>query len=182
MRYDQLEHAIRAACDVADDTELLIFGSQSILGSFPEAPENLRTSIEVDVQPMNRPEMTDNVDGALGQGSQFHQTHGFYVHGILIEAATLPEGWADRTIAVSHISRTRGHTGYCLEVHDLAASKLVAYREKDRVFVTVLLNEGLIDGHTLLNRIRYLPVSNGVLNRLIRWVKITMADLSMGEQ
>jgi hypothetical protein len=26
MRYDQLEHAIRAACDVSGDTELLIFG------------------------------------------------------------------------------------------------------------------------------------------------------------
>lgn len=51
MRYDQLEHAIRAACDVAGDSELLIFGSQSILASFPEAPEALRASIEVDVQP-----------------------------------------------------------------------------------------------------------------------------------
>jgi hypothetical protein len=182
MRYDQLEHAIRAACDVADDTELLIFGSQSILGSFPEAPESLRASIEVDIQPLNRPEMADYIDGALGQESQFHQTHGFYVHGISIEAATLPEGWGDRTIAVSHIKRTRGHTGYCLEAHDLAASKLVAYREKDRVFVTVLLSEGLIDGHTLLNRIGYLPVSDGVRNRLIRWVKITIADLSGDDQ
>ncbi len=51
MRYDQLEHAIRAACDVAEDRELLVFGSQAILGSFPNAPESLRSSIEVDVQP-----------------------------------------------------------------------------------------------------------------------------------
>ncbi|GEM_PF-890402 len=58
MRYDQLEHAIRAACDVSGDTELLIFGSQAILGSYPDAPEALRTSIEVDVQARNRPEMT----------------------------------------------------------------------------------------------------------------------------
>jgi len=35
MRFDQLEHAIRAACDVAEDTELLIFGSQAIL-EFPQ--------------------------------------------------------------------------------------------------------------------------------------------------
>lgn len=32
MIYDQLEHAIRAACDVAGDTELLIFGSQGAWG------------------------------------------------------------------------------------------------------------------------------------------------------
>jgi len=64
MRYDQLEHAIRAACDVSGDTELLIFGSQAILGSYPDAPESLRASIEVDVQSKNRPEMTDYIDGA----------------------------------------------------------------------------------------------------------------------
>ncbi|MCK5784944.1 MAG: hypothetical protein KAH54_00140 [Candidatus Sabulitectum sp.] len=69
MRYDQLEHAIRAACDVAEDTELLIFGSQAILGSFPQAPESLRASIEIDVQPKNMIEKTVFVDGALGDGA-----------------------------------------------------------------------------------------------------------------
>ena len=34
MTRDQLEHAIRAACDVAHDTELIVFGSQAILGTF----------------------------------------------------------------------------------------------------------------------------------------------------
>jgi hypothetical protein len=71
MIYDQLEYAIRAACDVSGDTELLIFGSQAILGSFPDAPESLRASIEFDVQPKNRPEMTDLIDGSLGLESQF---------------------------------------------------------------------------------------------------------------
>lgn len=31
MTRTQLEHAIRAACDVANDTELLIFGSQAMI-------------------------------------------------------------------------------------------------------------------------------------------------------
>ena len=59
MTRDQLEHAIRAACDVSKDTELWIFGSQAILAEFPDAPKSLRASIEVDVQPKNRPERTD---------------------------------------------------------------------------------------------------------------------------
>jgi len=42
MTREQLEHAIRAACDVAEDAELLIFGSQAILGQFPDAPSTLR--------------------------------------------------------------------------------------------------------------------------------------------
>lgn len=177
MRYDQLEHAIRAACDVSGDTELLIFGSQAILGSYPDAPESLRASIEVDVQSKNRPEMTDYIDGALGQDSQFHATHGFYVHGVSIDTATLPEGWSDRTIEVSHPIATKGNKGLCIEAHDLAASKLVAYREKDRVFVATLLNEGLIDWQTLLRRIDTLPVENHTRERLIKWVEITVAEI-----
>ena len=39
MRRDQLEHAIRAACHVSGDTELLIFGSQAVFGSHPDAPK-----------------------------------------------------------------------------------------------------------------------------------------------
>jgi len=171
-----LEHAIRAACDVAGDSELWIFGSQAILGSYPDAPPSLRASIEVDVQSRNRPEMTEYIDGALGEGSQFHITHGFYVHGVSIETATLPEGWPGRTVEVSHPVGTKGCTGLCLEAHDLAASKLVAYREKDRIFVATLLTECLIEGKILLGRIAMLPVTNVVRDKLSRWVRLTMAE------
>ena len=177
MRRDQLEHAIRAACDVSGDTELLVFGSQAILGSHPLAPESLRASIEVDTQPKNFPESTDLIDGALGELSLFHQTHGFYVHGVLIEAAVLPEGWDQRTVAVCDLQGTRGNTGYCLEAHDLAASKLVAGREKDRVFVATLLLEGLIDGEILLERVAGLPVEPERGDSISRWVRATMEDV-----
>ena len=42
MNREQLEHVIRAACTVSEDQELIIFGSQAILGQFPEAPAELR--------------------------------------------------------------------------------------------------------------------------------------------
>jgi hypothetical protein len=177
MRRDQLEHAIRAACEVAGDTELLIFGSQAILGSYPDAPESLRASIEVDVSPRNLPENTDRIDGALGELSLFHRTHGFYVHGVLIESAVLPRGWEQRTVAVGDLQTTRGHTGYCLEAHDLAASKLVAGRDKDRVFVATLLIEGLIDGETLLQRIAELPADPAHRDSISRWVRATSAEV-----
>lgn len=176
MRRDQLEHAIRAACEVSGDTELLIFGSQAILGTYPSAPESLRASIEVDIQSKNFPENTDRIDGALGELSLFHQTHGFYVHGVSIEAAVLPDGWADRTVAVGDLQRTKGNTGYCLEAHDLAASKLVAGREKDRLFVATLLHEGLVDGKVLLGRVARLPVAAERRDAISRWVEITVAD------
>ena len=39
MTRDQLEHAIRAACEIANDTELIVFGSQAILGTYSDPPE-----------------------------------------------------------------------------------------------------------------------------------------------
>jgi hypothetical protein len=177
MRRDQLEHAIRAACDVAEDTELWIFGSQAILGEFPNAPESLRASIEVDVQPKNRPDRVDDIDGALGELSLFHQTHGFYVHGIPIESAKLPDGWEQRTVSVSDPISTRGNTGWCIESHDLAASKLAAYREKDKEFVRLLLIEKMIDAKILKDRIRSLNVKAPLQERFLNWVKITMEEL-----
>jgi len=176
---DQLEHAIRAACDVSGDTELWVFGSQAILAEFPNAHENLRASIEVDVQPKNRPETIDYVDGTLGELSQFHQTHGFYVHGISIESAKLPDGWEQRTKSISDPVSTRGNTGLCIEAHDLAASKLVAYREKDKEFVRLLLIEKMIDAKILTERINLLNVEEQLRKILLEWVKISAEELEI---
>jgi len=41
MTRAELEHAIRAACDVAGDPEIWVFGSQAILGEHPDAPTRL---------------------------------------------------------------------------------------------------------------------------------------------
>jgi len=181
VRRDQLEHAIRAACDVADDTEVIVFGSQAILGTHPEPPYALTVSIEVDMQPKNRPSAVDAVDGALGEMSLFHRTHGFYVHGLSIEAARLPAGWEQRTVAVTDAVQTQGNIGYCIEVHDLAASKLAAFRDKDREFVTVLLAERLIAPEVLLERIAMMSVEDELSRRMSRWVRIVTEDLGVPE-
>jgi hypothetical protein len=181
MTRDQLEHAIRAACDVSKDNEVWIFGSQAILGEFPNAAESLRASIEVDIQPKNRPEAVDDVDGSLGELSMFHQTHGFYVHGILIESAKLPDGWEQRTVSISDPLSTRGKTGLCIEAHDLAASKLAAYREKDKEFVRSLLIEKMIGAETLKERLSLLKVKGQLRDRLLYWVRITAEELESPE-
>ena len=170
MTREELEHAIRAACDVAGDDELWVFGSQAILGQFPDAPGSLRQSAEADVVPKNLPDKSDLIDAMLGLDSMFHMQHGFYVHGVSLETATLPEGWQDRTVPVRGRGATPS-TGYCVEGHDLAASKLVAFREKDRAFVRTLLAEGMVDPETLLQRIHSLPVDADQREQLERWVR-----------
>jgi hypothetical protein len=169
-REEELEHAIRAACDVSGDDELWVFGSQAILGQYPDAPGSLRQSAEADVVPRNLPDKSDLIDGVLGLDSMFHRQHGFYVHGVSLETATLPEGWQDRTVAVRGRG-TKPSTGYCVEGHDLAASKLVAFREKDRAFVRTLLAEGMVDPEALIQRIHSLPVDEDQQKKLERWVR-----------
>lgn len=177
MTRKQLEQAIRAACEVAKDSEVWVFGSQAILGQYPEAPENLRASIEVDIQPKNRPDAAAAIDGALGELSPFHNANGFYVHGLLIDGAILPQGWEGRAKPVVDEILTLGKIGWCVEAHDLAASKLVAYREKDRDFVRVLLTEGMIVTKTLIERIHLLKIDEQLRESLLQWVHNTSEEL-----
>jgi len=173
---EQLEHAIRAACDVAGDEAVIVFGSQAILAEHPDAPAELRYSIECDVAPWSRPERADAIDAALGELSQFHATHGFYVHGLTIDAATLPRGWKPRLVVVD---AAQGRRGLCLEGHDLAASKLAAFRDKDRDFVRVLLAEGLVKPRTLVTRLRTLPLPEEERERRAAWVGKTVRELDL---
>jgi hypothetical protein len=41
MRRPELEHVIRAAATVARDDEIVVVGSQAILGQFPNPPREL---------------------------------------------------------------------------------------------------------------------------------------------
>ncbi|MBA3918422.1 MAG: hypothetical protein C0516_07540 [Gemmatimonas sp.] len=174
MTREQLEHAIRAACDVVDDHEVYVFGSQSILGQFPEVPPMLKMSAEADISPRNRLDRVEHLN-AIGEDSPFHLAHGFYVHGLPIhEAATLPTGWEERTIVVR---ATENATGLCLEGHDLGASKLVAFRDKDREFVLTLLAEGFLSSTILVERIWCLPVSQTDRERIARWVHLSIQEL-----
>ncbi len=151
MTRSELEHLIRAAGAIADDREIVVIGSQSVLGQFPEAPAALLASMQADLYPRNRPERADLVDGAIGEGSRFHEQFGYYAQGVGETTATLPAGWRERLVAVNN-ANTRGVTGLCLEVHDLALSKYVAGRKKDLAFTAVLARKGMTRRDVLLER------------------------------
>lgn len=74
MRREEFEHVIRAAAAIVRD-EIVVIGSQAILGQYPNAPESLLESLEVDLFPRNDPERAGEIDGAIGDGSRFHQTY-----------------------------------------------------------------------------------------------------------
>lgn len=58
MRRDQLEHAIRTACQIIQHREVIVVGSQAILGTYDESqlPAAATMSIEVDLETTVLPE------------------------------------------------------------------------------------------------------------------------------
>lgn len=158
MNRTQLEHLIRAASTISEDDELIIVGSQAILGEHPNAPEELLVSNEADIYPKNLPERWELIDGSIGELSPFHGTFGYYAQGVQEGTATLPEGWQERLVPVTGPA-TRGATGWCISTVDLVVSKYVAGREKDRDFVRAVLRHGLVDPQRLLDLLEVTPIS-----------------------
>ena len=156
MKRSDLEHILRASKGATGESEFIVIGSQSILGRFPDAPRELRQSMEADLYPRFKPELASTIEGTLGRYSQFDQTFGYYADGVGPETATLAPGWDQRLIAVSN-ENTDGAVGWCLEPHDLAVSKLAARREKDLAFVAALLRFGMVRPSRLEELIKTLP-------------------------
>jgi len=113
VTYEEFLHAVRAAAEVASVNELLVFGSQAVLVTHPDAPAELRQSVELDA-----------------------------------------------------------------EIHDLAASKLAAGRDKDFDYVSVLIERDLVDTQKLLRRVARLDVPSEQRLRIREWIGAVAHRLS----
>ena len=175
MTREQLAHVLRAASRIAEVRDVVVIGSQSVLGTFANEvlPEEVIGSIEVDVDdPAN--EKSDKVDGAIGELSQFHETYQYYAQGVNTSTAVLGPGWEDRLVVFENAS-TRPGRGLCLDPHDCVAAKLVAGRDKDFEFAAALLREELVDAGTIIERIEALPVPSSQKQLLSSWVRARAA-------
>lgn len=164
MTRSQLEHLLRAAADIADDDDIVVIGSQAILGQFPDAPAAMRVSAEADLFPLHHPERADLIEGSIGELSPFHQTYGYYAQGVAEETARLPAGWKERLVVIQN-PNTRGARGWCLEIHDLLVSKAIAGREKDVAFLGEAAAHGLADSAVLLRRLAAVEAAPEAIDR-----------------
>ena len=179
MTREELEHIIRASGDVTDQYEFVIVGSQSILGPVPNPEDVFTMSAEADIYPLQAPELAEKIEGALGEGSQFHETYGYYAQGVGPETAVLPTGWMNRVHRVQNAG-TNDRVGYCLDVIDLFMSKAVAGRDKDRDFCMALLEHGYVKSTQALDLVALMPIEAEQQRKLRatirRWVK-TLRDI-----
>lgn len=170
MRREHLEHLLRSTATITGVNEVVVIGSQAILGSYPEweLPREATMSVEadlaVDVQlarlgaGTDESALADAIDGAIGEGSWFQQTHGYYAQGVETSTAVLTEGWRERLVPFICESTEPKVIGWCLERNDLWVSKAAAGREKDRQFCRALAIARLVDPTTCSHRIAQLSL------------------------
>ncbi|AEI81538.1 hypothetical protein CNE_BB1p01110 (plasmid) [Cupriavidus necator N-1] len=131
-------------------------------------------SAEADIYPLNAIDKADAIDAAIGEGSRFHETYGYYAQGVGPETACLPAGWQRRLQRIQ-TADTNGRVGYCLDVVDLFMAKAVAARDKDRVFCMALIQYGYVSPRAALSRVEDMPIEKAAQGRLRarikRWTK-----------
>lgn len=181
VKRNELEHIIRASGEIAKVREIIILGSQSILGQYPELSDladdsrwqNIMIrSMEADIMIPESEEKTELVEILIGELSSFHDTFGYYAQGVDRTTSKLPEGWYERLIRICN-ENTNNIAGLCLEIHDLAISKLYAGREKDVEFFKAAVNLRLVSKETLFQRLERTPISderrNGIKKQIERY-------------
>lgn len=175
MTYEQLTHLIKVCCEHADVYEIVVFGSQSVLGARPDPGPDFTASMEADVFVPGDPDKTNAIDVNLGEGSPFHEKHGYYAQGIGPETAFLPAGWEDRMVKLGSPTITDGRIGHCLSLPDLFLSKAAAGRDKDRPFCQAMLTHGFVAADEVLTRVPTMPISQPeqslLIRRIRRWAK-----------
>jgi hypothetical protein len=153
MRRSELELSINWVRRLLpDDDQIVVIGSQSILGSFNEVllPNDARLSMEVDILPLHDPDeqKADLIEVMLGRDSTFHERFGVYVDGVSPTTSKFAPGWLARTIpfVVTDPSGAVPDTvAWCAHPADLVANKLTVGREKDMLFCRAVLRQRLVD-------------------------------------
>lgn len=168
MNRSQLEHLVRAAAGVTGVSDLLVIGSQSVLGTHPdwELPAAAIVSVEADIAvdsslagaelAVDETALADQIDGALGEGSLFHQTYGYFAQGVEVATASLVLGWRDRLVALPCPTPDGQVVGWCLSVLDAWVSKAAAARAKDYEFCGALARAGLVEARSCRRLVAHL--------------------------
>lgn len=160
MRREDVWHAARAACGVLGVRRVLVVGSQAVWGALDAdtLPPDATLSAEADIRAVDivgdPAEMAMRL-GAIGQGSHFEETYGYYVDGVEPVTTTFPDGWEGRLHERVIGEDDHGQlTAFFPEIHDLCVSKLAAGRPKDHRFVSALVHAGRVSRQTLDDAVR----------------------------
>ncbi|MDO8295346.1 MAG: hypothetical protein Q7T19_02790 [Caulobacter sp.] len=151
---------LRAAGDLTGQSQFVLVGSAAVIAWAPDLPEVMAMTSEIDIfGTSDDPEGTAfEIDSVLGQGSMFHDTHGYFVDGVSPDTARLPTGWRDRARSIQ--TTTGDVTALVPEPDDIAASKLVRCSDKDLNFLVAGFRHGIFDRKVVIERARSLDIAD----------------------
>jgi len=128
-----------------------------------DLPKALRYSVEFDIYPdpgqinqtAHQREASEEIAALFGDGSVFHQTHGFYIDGVDDRTATLPANWQERSLGLE-IHCLGEPTIYVIapDPNDLVAAKLVRGLDKDVEFAARCMAEGFASNQKIKESLR----------------------------
>lgn len=181
MRLPDLDHLIRAAGALSQSSEILLVGSQAVLPQISVVSDAVSRSMEADISAMpgdpRTAQIADLIDGVMGELSVFNDTFGYYGQGVEPATARLAEGWLERAVRYE-TPNTNGVVACLPEKHDIAASKLIAGREKDLEFVSELAGLNELNMATVIERLNKVRG----LDETLRALAISRAERFAGEQ
>jgi hypothetical protein len=176
-----LERTVRAIAFHFEADEVFIVGSQSILLSWPEAPLLMRTSGEIDAYPGNAnlweishqgQPASEEINGLFGWGSQFHQTHGFYIDGVDDRTARLPSDWRKKAIERPMEVNGRRVLAVAPCPEDIIVSKLARLEDKDKQFIAAFHRDRPLDLTHVEQRLEKTSLAPSVLERAQAYLRV----------
>lgn len=159
MRLDSLKHIAKSVQVMMEAERIVVFGSASLLASFPDlgelADSPLQATYDADLIPYPfEEEVGRMLDEAFGEDREFHQRYGYHADIVRPKVTeTFPEGWETRLLSLEGLENV-----YFLEPHDMAAVKCLIGREKDARQIEWLLEQEKLDAALLRERIRLIKV------------------------
>jgi hypothetical protein len=158
------ELGVLAAAEFTGQTTIYVVGSQAVYGSLPDLDLAIvAASTDLDFFTLPHYEgLFFPAHATLGDDSEFHHEHDFYVEMVRPTLPRLPEGWELRAVrrVVGEIdlkSERHAVTAVYPELHDLAVSKLVVGRPQDIRFLEGLAERGYLQRDLLLERLSLAP-------------------------
>jgi len=143
----------------------IIAGSQAIHAVTEQLPAIARRSVECDLlYAGGKAEIRELINRELGILTSYQDETGIYADAVGLATIILPIGWDERLVALA--DKSGEVVAQCVEIHDVAVSKLIAGRPKDFEFIIALFMSDLIQTETLLERVGL--VASKVENDVIR--------------
>jgi hypothetical protein len=164
---------IRDVRSVSKEEPLIIAGSQAAHAVTDHLPEIARRSIECDfLFAGGKAELREVLNKKLGVLTEYQEEQGFYADAVGLATIVLPSGWEERLLPLE--DESGNIVANCIDIYDVAVSKLMAGRDKDLVFLESIFASDLIFGAEFLQRSCLVKskVENDVLkDRLTRLIK-----------